>query len=482
MSGNSASSFAGGILNTANLTLTGSTVSDNTAASEDGGIGNYGGALALVDSTVSGNSAVGAGGIGNDDSGTATFLDSSVSGNSASAGGGISNASNLTLTDSTVSGNTATNDAGILNAANLTLIGSTISGNTAALGNGGIGNYGGARTHRQHRLRQLGLRRRRHRQLRQRHSNPRGQFRLRQLSQLVCRRILNSASLTLTDSTVSGNAAINDAGILNTANLTLIGSSVSGNAAAVGNSGIGNDGGALTVVDSIVSGDSAVAAGGIDNVAPSMLTESIAVSGISASSAGGIGNLESDTAMLLSTVSGNSASVGDSSAIVPIPPDDAPVLSGMAGDALTPIEDGRSVNDGTVFSDSTDDANSSVEAKVRTLSDGIVNSGLLSAPTPVTWQEPKVRKRQIVLKWPKKRCPSRTVKIPLGIRTLRRCFPNRLSKASSTGNRPSTREWTAGDLAAGLLLLLPWLPDGRLPIEEEAAQPHKLLERGEDCV
>ncbi len=114
--GNSGDNFGGGIANGGTLTLTNSTVSDNSASSV-GGIYNYG-TLTLTNSTVSGNS---------------------VSNNV----GGILNQGTLTLSNSTVSGNSASDDGGgIYNYGTLTLGNSTVSGNSASYFGGGIFNYG----------------------------------------------------------------------------------------------------------------------------------------------------------------------------------------------------------------------------------------------------------------------------------------------------------------------------------------------------
>ncbi len=107
------------IYNEGTLTLTNSTVSDNTALFVGGG-GIYNeGKLTLSNSTVSGNRANFAGG---------------------SYGGGIYNLGTLTLTNSTVSGNTVTHGygGGIDNEGTLTLSNSTVSGNSAS-GPNGIG-------------------------------------------------------------------------------------------------------------------------------------------------------------------------------------------------------------------------------------------------------------------------------------------------------------------------------------------------------
>lgn len=110
------------------------------------GISNFGGKLTLTGSTVSGNSAsVRGGGIYNfksgssSDSGRLTIIDSTISGNSATSvinggGGGIYHESGiLTIKNSTISGNTATFGGGIYNRQNLIIINSTISGNSTGI-------------------------------------------------------------------------------------------------------------------------------------------------------------------------------------------------------------------------------------------------------------------------------------------------------------------------------------------------------------
>lgn len=132
----------GGIYNSGALTLVGSTVSGNTGGIGGGISSNDGAALTLTNSTVSGNMAYIAGGIANH-SGSLTLTNSSIVNNTArsSGGGGILNTSGrLTLTNSTVANNTAISGGGIENMSGpLVLTGSTISGNSP----GGIANYYG---------------------------------------------------------------------------------------------------------------------------------------------------------------------------------------------------------------------------------------------------------------------------------------------------------------------------------------------------
>jgi hypothetical protein len=117
----------GGIDNEATLTLTNSTVFDNSASATFGG---FGGGLA--------------------DFGTATVTHSTLFDNTAQSGGGIFNGySNLTVASSTIRNNSATDGGGIysLGSENGTtsLSDSTIAGNTAAYG-GGIDLQGGSLT------------------------------------------------------------------------------------------------------------------------------------------------------------------------------------------------------------------------------------------------------------------------------------------------------------------------------------------------
>ena len=132
----------GGIFNVGggDLTLIDSTVMDNVAlgdGSRGGGIENYAGNVTVTDSTVSGNTAdvyygFGLGGGINNDHDTLTLTNSTVSSNNAGFGGGIGTSSSAIITDSTISGNTATypgetGDGGIAGA--VTIGASIVAGN-----------------------------------------------------------------------------------------------------------------------------------------------------------------------------------------------------------------------------------------------------------------------------------------------------------------------------------------------------------------
>ena len=151
--------------------------------------------------------------------------------------------------------------------------------------------------------------------------------------------IVNGGTLTLTNSTVSGNTVsfYGGGGIYNTGKLIVSSSKVTDNSAGYigggiynnggtvnvsnstisgnatnGGGGIYNDYGILIVSDSTVSGNSAnIVGGGIDNNGGTLTLTNSTVSGNSASSGGGIDNSRGATATLMnSTISGNSGSSG----------------------------------------------------------------------------------------------------------------------------------------------------------------------------
>lgn len=131
------------------LTLNHSTVSGNTGYF-GGGIWARGAAVALNDSTVSGNTATYGGGIYSGDyyarlaTTTLTFSgSSSVTGNTASYGGGIANdaGSSMTVGAGRIAGNTASYGGGVYNAGgSMAVGGSQIVGNTATVAGGGLYN------------------------------------------------------------------------------------------------------------------------------------------------------------------------------------------------------------------------------------------------------------------------------------------------------------------------------------------------------
>jgi hypothetical protein len=129
--------------------------------------------------------------------------------------------------------------------------------------------------------------------------------------------ILNFGTLTLTNSTVSGNTAEfqsygnHGGGIRNEGELTLINSTVSGNTGWFGG-GVLNDG-TLTLMNSTVSGNTAEhSGGGIDNQSGTLTLTNSTVSGNTAEQSGGGVNVFIDGTLTLtnSTVSGNASDFG----------------------------------------------------------------------------------------------------------------------------------------------------------------------------
>ena len=151
LSGNSATDDAGGIFNniSGTVTISGSTLSGDSAYWGAGAIYNCdSGTVSIGTSTLSGNAAAhdAGGAIYNYDTGTVTINTSYLSGNSASTNGGaIYNRGTLALTNSTVAYNSASVGGGIATGGGATLTNVTIFGNWASLG-GGIATDGGMAT------------------------------------------------------------------------------------------------------------------------------------------------------------------------------------------------------------------------------------------------------------------------------------------------------------------------------------------------
>jgi CSLREA domain-containing protein len=143
-SGDSAAN-GGGVWNGtgATATVSGCSISTNSAAVSGGGLYDLGKAY-VTGSSFSGDSAANGGGLGNGKSATVTVSGCNISNNTSSTdGGGIWSYANLTLTDSTVSGNKSNHEGGgILSRGSLTITNCTVTNNTA--GTFGVTNgYGG---------------------------------------------------------------------------------------------------------------------------------------------------------------------------------------------------------------------------------------------------------------------------------------------------------------------------------------------------
>ena len=313
----------GGLYSASALTLTNSLISNNHTGANGVGGGLYNaGTLTLTHSTVSNNGSDrgSGGGIFNETSGALTVSDSLISNNLSGTGGhggGIANVGALTLTHSTIISNQSGDGGngrdgghgghggGIFNSGTLTLTNSTISGNRS--GDGGRG--GGT--------------------IRDECGGGRGTVRGTGGAGGNGGGILNSGTLTLTNSTLSdnrngdggnspgfrdtGGAGGSGGGILNTGVLTLTNSTLSGNRNGDGGSawtaGSGGSGGGvwnngtLTLTNSTLSHNSTGngAKGGDDQCAGG--------DGGSGGSGGGILNHGSLT-LNFGTVNGNTAGVG----------------------------------------------------------------------------------------------------------------------------------------------------------------------------
>lgn len=137
--------MVGNVFQGANLTVTGATISNNTAQIQvGGGIGNAGnGTVTIVDSTLEGNFAGMTGGGFGDQNAQGTlivqnslFLENSAIGN----GGGIAaGGPTTTITNTELKNNSSSGSGGgvFANGVTLTVLNSTVVGNTAAGGGGG---------------------------------------------------------------------------------------------------------------------------------------------------------------------------------------------------------------------------------------------------------------------------------------------------------------------------------------------------------
>ena len=143
---NTGTSDGAGIVSifTSTLTITDSTVSGNTSPSGTGGVeslssGSMTPTVTITNSTVSSNTD---GGLLNQ--GTMTVTGSTISGNdipNSDPGGGIYNQSTLTVSNSTVADNSAGFGGGVFNVGSATITNSTVAGNVATGVQGGAGIY-----------------------------------------------------------------------------------------------------------------------------------------------------------------------------------------------------------------------------------------------------------------------------------------------------------------------------------------------------
>ena len=139
---NVATGLGGGIRTSGTMTVTDATISQNSATVSGGGIAldGDGSTLAIVTTAIDDNDAVvEGGGLSVAPNTSASVTQSSVTRNDSAAGGGISNAGVASVVNSTVSTNTATTQgAGIKTEGNLTVNHATIADNNTTGEGGGI--------------------------------------------------------------------------------------------------------------------------------------------------------------------------------------------------------------------------------------------------------------------------------------------------------------------------------------------------------
>ena len=116
ISHNIANSLHGGAITAggAPVLIEGSTIANNSTASDGGGLHAFNVPLTIIDSTFHNNQASAAGAAMHITNGEAALVNSTVSGNSADSAGGIFNASVLTIRNSTITQNTSNDGQGVL--------------------------------------------------------------------------------------------------------------------------------------------------------------------------------------------------------------------------------------------------------------------------------------------------------------------------------------------------------------------------------
>ncbi|MEX2555968.1 MAG: choice-of-anchor Q domain-containing protein [Actinomycetota bacterium] len=293
-----------GFYNVGQATVSDSTISNNTAVGGPGGIGNDGD-MTVTNATISGNSAPDVGGVRNN--GTMSIVGGTVIGNSATFnGGGLSNHGTLSVDGTTIVENSSGSGGGGINDENrATITNALIEDNVAATadccGGGGL-NVGGSAVTTVDGVTFSG--------------NASGQ---------EAGAIFVFGQLTLTDSTVTGNTAVNNAGGIHVdsgAKLVMIGGAVTSNSAPFGG-GISSEGPCIpcgqpapgvTTLDGVtISNNTGEQGGGISAFSATVLNVSNStISGNDATLGSGGGILSGDSTLFVnsSTVSGNTAADG----------------------------------------------------------------------------------------------------------------------------------------------------------------------------
>ena len=294
------SNVAGGIINAATLTITNTTISNNSVTGTDaegGGINNIG-TLTITNSTLSNNSSQERGGgiFSGDGAPTVTINNSTLSNNSSGRNGGgiyFGNGS-YTITNSTLSNNSSGGSGGGIfdSKGTVTITGTTLSNNSSSNGGGAVYN-----------------------------TNEDGQGSLTITNSTVSNNsasaqggaiLTHAGSSNITNSTISGNSAVEGGGIYNynsnmiIANSTISNNVVSGQGGGVSNSSNSN----LSIRNSTLSNNSASGpGGGVYSGGRWTITNSTLFNN-SASQGGGVYHENSTANVGNCTLSGNSAGNG----------------------------------------------------------------------------------------------------------------------------------------------------------------------------
>ncbi len=246
VSANTAGYQGGGIFNGGgSLRITDSMVVENASDSTGGGVYSAGGTVEVVGRTVSGNSALSdGGGLAVLSSGAMVVSSSVIDGNHAGRGGGIYvwGGSTLTLSDSTLSNNTAGSGAGLHSSGStIDVSRSTVSENAAYQFGGGfyVSGIGQVSTIRE--------------------SAVSGNS-----ATYAAGLYITYGSMTMTNSTISGNAASSRAGgmeVLSFSTVSLVFTTVVDNSAPT-TGGISNVDASVTVAGTIIGSTSGAACSG----------------------------------------------------------------------------------------------------------------------------------------------------------------------------------------------------------------------------
>jgi predicted outer membrane repeat protein len=328
----------GGILNNGTLTLSNSTLSNDSAnmygkrASNAGGAIENNSILTLNGCTFSGNTSSTGGAIDSNAAGTVTLSNCVLSGNSAAAsGGGISSRGTLTISNSNLNDNTAlSNGGGIDSYGTARISSSTFTGNSVTGIGGAIANH--------------------------------GSLLVVTACTLTGNRANNDgggisstnnpyATLTISDSTLSGNTAWAGAGIYawnGWGQTTISNCQLDGNSASNWAGAIYDGSGTMTVTGSTLNGNSAPLGAGIYAYQGLLTIDGSTLSSNTATVAGGglyiavppSGITSSVTVKDLSNIAGNTAPSGFGADILDkgvLYLDGTSTIGALDGNAASPI-------------------------------------------------------------------------------------------------------------------------------------------------